>query len=195
MLPTDLNSLLTLIREHGELAYTFVFLWGMGNSLIMILLAGFAAQLGAFEFGKLVMVTWFGAFAGDAIRFWIGRRYGSRWLSTFPRIERVLRMTSRLIEHHNVWFAFLYRYPNGIRSLAAFAFGISSIQTRYFLLLNFLSAGVWAFSVVSTGYLFSKLADKLVTDAASHLSMALLIGFLALFWFLGKRLERVVEKS
>jgi membrane protein DedA with SNARE-associated domain len=195
IVPTDLNQLLAFVREHGEVAYTFVFLWGMGNSLILILLTGFAAQLGAFEFGKLVMVCWFGAFAGDAIRFWVGRRYGAKWLSSYPRIERVLQMTSRLVEHHHVWFAFLYRYPNGIRSLAGFAFGISSIPTRYFLLLNFLSAGVWAFSIVSIGYVFGKLADKLVTDAASHLSMVLLIGFLALFWFLGKRLDRVIEKK
>ncbi|HKY85872.1 MAG TPA: VTT domain-containing protein [Pseudorhodoplanes sp.] len=194
-MPTDLNQLLALIREHGELAYSLAFMWGMGNSLILLLLSGFAAQLGAFEFGKLVMVCWFGAFAGDAFRFWVGRRFGVKWLSSFPRIERVLQMTTRLVEHHLVWFAFLYRYPNGIRSLAAFAFGISSIQTRTFLLLNFLSAGVWAFSIVSVGYLFSKLADKLVTDAASHLSMALLIAFVALFWFLGKRLDRVIEKK
>jgi membrane protein DedA with SNARE-associated domain len=194
-MPTDLNQLLALIREHGELAYTFVFLWGMGNSLILILLAGFAAQAGAFAFAKLVVVCWFGAFAGDAIRFWVGRRYGAKWLSSYPRIERVLQMTSRLVEHHHTWFAFLYRYPNGIRSLAGFAFGISSIPTRYFLLLNFLSAGVWALSIVSIGYAFGKLTDKLATDAASHLSMALLIGFLALFWFLGKRLDRIVEKK
>lgn len=194
-MPTDLNQLLALIREHGELAYTFVFIWGMGNSLILILLAGIAAHLGAFDFGKLVMTCWFGAFAGDAIRFWVGRRFGSRWLSSFPRIERMLQTTSRLIEHHHGWFAFLYRYPNGIRSIAAFAFGISTIQTRYFLLLNFLSAGVWAFSIVSAGYAFSKLTDKVVTDAASGLAMALLIGFVALFWLLGKKLDRALEKS
>jgi membrane protein DedA with SNARE-associated domain len=194
-MPTDINQLLDMIREHGQLAYTFVFMWGMGNSLILVLLTGIAAHLGALEFGTLVMVCWFGAFAGDTIRFWVGRRFGSKWLSSFPRIERALQMTTRLVEHHHWWFAFVYRFPNGIRSLAGFAFGVSSVPTHIFLLLNFLSAGVWALVTVSLGYAFSHIAGKVVTDAASGLSMALLIGFLALFWVLGKRLDRALEKS
>jgi membrane protein DedA with SNARE-associated domain len=194
-MPTDLNSLLTIIREHGELAYSFVFIWAAGNSLILILLTGYASYLGAFGWGKLVMVCWLGAFAGDAIRFWVGRRYGSKWLSSFPRIERALQITSRLVEHHSLWFIFLYRFPNGIRSLAGFAFGISSMPTRTFLLLNFLSAGFWSVVTVSAGYAFSKFTDKVLTDAASGVAMAALILFVALFWLLGKRLDRVVEKS
>jgi membrane protein DedA with SNARE-associated domain len=194
-MPTDLNQLLNIVREHGELAYSFVFIWAMGNSLILVLLAGFASQLGGFDWGKLVMVCWIGSFAGDAVRFFIGRRFGSKWLSSFPRIERALQMTTRLVEHHYSWFVFLYRYPNGIRSLAGFAFGISSIPTRTFLLLNFVSAGLWSLTTVSAGYAFSKLTDRMVNDAASGLGMALLIGFLALFWFLGKRLDRALEKS
>jgi membrane protein DedA with SNARE-associated domain len=194
-MPTDLNQLLAIVRENGELAYSFAFLWAAGNSLILILLSGFAAHLGAFDWGKLVMVCWFGSFAGDAVRFWVGRRYGAKWLSSFPRIERVLRMTSRLVEHHSLWFVFVYRFPNGIRSLAGFAFGISSMPTRTFMLLNFLSAGVWSLVTVSTGYAFSQLTDKVITDAASGMGMAALILFLGLFWILGKRLDRIVEKS
>jgi membrane protein DedA with SNARE-associated domain len=194
-MPTDLNQLLTIIREHGELAYSFVFIWAAGNSLILILLTGYAAHLGAFDWGKLVAVCWFGAFAGDAIRFWIGRRFGSKWLSSFPRIERALQLTSRLVEHHSRWFVFVYRFPNGIRSLAGFAFGISSMPTRVFLLLNFISAGLWSVVTVSLGYAFSQLTDKVLTDAASGVAMAALILFVAVFWLLGKRLDRVIEKS
>lgn len=194
-MPTDLNQLLNIIREHGELAYSFVFIWAMGNSLILILLAGFAAHLGVVDWGKLVTVCWFGSFAGDAIRFWVGRRFGSKWLSSFPRIARALQSTARLIEHHHLWMIFIHRYPNGIRSLAGFAFGISSMPTRMFLLLNFISAGLWSVTVVSAGYAFSHLTDKVITDAASGLGMALLIGFMGLFWILGKRLDRALEKS
>lgn len=195
MIPTDLNQLLTLIREHGEIAYSFVFTSAATNNLLMTLFAGYAGRLGAFDWGKLVVVCWLGSFTGDAIRFWVGRRFGSKWLSSFPRIERALQVTARLVEHHYVWLIFVHRYPNGIRNLAGFAFGISSIPTRLFLLLNFLSAGIWAVAIVSAGYAFAHVTEKAITDAASHLSMALLIGFLALFWLLGKRLDRALEKS
>jgi membrane protein DedA with SNARE-associated domain len=194
-MPTDLNQILDVIRQHGELAYTFVFTWAATNSLLMVLLAGYASHLGVFDWGKLVIVCWIGSFAGDAFRFWIGRRYGSKWLSSFPRIERMLQTTARLVEHHYSWFIFLHRYPNGIRSIAGFAFGISSIPTSTFLLLNFISAGLWSVTTVSAGYAFSHLTDKMVSDAASGLGMALMIAFLGLFWILGKRLDRVISKS
>ena len=48
---------------------------------------------------------------------------------------------------------------------------------------------------VSAGYAFSKLTDKVLTDAASGIAMAALILFVGLFWILGKKLDRVVEKS
>jgi membrane protein DedA with SNARE-associated domain len=194
-MPTDLNQILDLIRQHGELAYSFVFAYAASNSLLFVLLAGFAAHLGAFDWGKLVLVCWAGSFAGDAFRFWIGRRFGSKWLKSFPRIERLLLITARIIERHQWWFIFLHRFPNGIRSIAGFAYGISSIPVVTFLLLNFISAGLWALVTVSAGYAFSQFTDKMVSDAASGLGMALMIAFLGLFWILGKRLDRALEKS
>ena len=194
-MPTDLNQLLNIVREHGELAYSFVFIWAMGNSLILVLLAGFAAHLGGFDWGKLVMVCWIGSFAGDAVRFFIGRRFGSKWLSWFPRIERALQMTTRLVEHHYSWFVFLYRYPNGIRSLAGFAFGISSIPTRTFLLLNFGAAGLWSSATVSAGYAFGQVSEDVMSDTSSGLGFVMLLAFLGLSWMLSKKLERVAERA
>lgn len=194
-MPTDLNQLLTIIREHGELAYSLMFTAAATNNLIVVMLAGYASHLGAFDWGKLILVCWVGSIAGDAIRFWVGRVFGSKWLSSFPRIERMLQSLSRLVEHHYVWLIFVHRYPNGIRNLAGFAFGISSMPARAFLLLNVVSAGIWAAVAVSAGYAFSQFTDKVISNAASHLGMALLAAFLALFWILGKKLDRVVEKS
>jgi len=194
-MPADLNQILDVIREHGEVAYSFVFAYAAGNSLLLVLLAGYASHLGAFDWGKLVLICWLGSFAGDAFRFWVGRRFGSKWLSSFPRIERALLTTARLVEHHYQWLIFVHRYPNGIRGLAGFAFGISSIPTSTFLLLNFLSAGLWSVTTVSAGYAFSHFTDKVISDAASGLSMAALILFLGLFWILGKRLDRAIGKS
>jgi membrane protein DedA with SNARE-associated domain len=194
-MPTDLNQILDLIRQHGELAYSFVFAYAASNSLLFVLLAGFAAHLGAFDWGKLILVCWAGSFAGDAFRFWIGRRFGTKWLRSFPRIERLLLTTVRIVEHHQSWFIFLHRFPNGIRSIAGFAYGISSIPVMTFLVLNFVAAGLWALVTVSAGYAFSELTDKMLSDAASGLGLALMLGFLGLFWILGKRLDRAIGKS
>ena len=135
-MPTDLNQILDLIRAHGDLAYGVVFGWALGNMLIMVLLAGYAAHLGVLSFEKLVLICWIGAFAGDAFRFWIGRRFGTKWLSSFPRVERAVQTVARVVEQHYLWLAFVYRYPHGVRGIAGLAFGISSVSTPTFLLLN-----------------------------------------------------------
>ena len=194
MLPTDLNQLLELIRTHGELVYGFVFGWALGNSFL-VLLAGYAAHLGALSWGKLVLVCWLGGFAGDAFRFWVGRRFGTKWLSSFPRIERAMLDTERLVTRHYLWMIFVHRYVYGIRNLAGFAFGISSVPAPAFLALNFVSAGIWSVTIISAGYAFSQFTDKMISDTASGVSMVALVLFAGLLWLLSKRLGRALEKS
>ena len=83
LFPTDLASFLDLIRQHGNAAYSFMFAYAASHSLLLALFAGYAAHSGALSFGTLIVVCWFGSFAGDVIRFWIGRRFGARWLERF----------------------------------------------------------------------------------------------------------------
>ena len=94
LFPTDLTSFLDLIRQHGDAAYSFMFAYAASHSLLLALFAGYAAHSGALDLGTLIVVCWFGSFAGDVIRFWIGRRYGARLLERFQRFERPSRPSS-----------------------------------------------------------------------------------------------------
>ena len=78
LFPTDLASFLDLIRQHGDAAYSIMFAYAASHSLLLALFAGYAAHSGALQLGTLILVCWFGSFAGDAVRFWIGRRFGTR---------------------------------------------------------------------------------------------------------------------
>ena len=77
LFPTDLASFLDLIRQHGDAAYSLMFAYAGSHSLLLALFAGYAAHSGALQLGTLI-----GSFAGDAVRFWIGRRFGTRWLGS-----------------------------------------------------------------------------------------------------------------
>ena len=91
MFPTTLASFLELIRQHGDAIYSLMFAYAASHSLLLALFAGYAAQSGALSFGTLIAVCWLGSFTGDVIRFWIGRRLGTRWLERFPRFERAVQ--------------------------------------------------------------------------------------------------------
>ena len=82
LFPTDLTSFLELIRQHGDTVYSLMFAYAASHSLLLTLFAGYASHSGALSFGALITVCWIGSFTGDVIRFWIGRRYGTRWLGS-----------------------------------------------------------------------------------------------------------------
>jgi membrane protein DedA with SNARE-associated domain len=193
--PTDLTSFLDLIRQHGDAAYSFMFAYATSHSLLFALFGGYAASSGALNLTTLIVVCWLGSFAGDVIRFWIGRRFGMGWLGPFPRLERAVRTATLLADRHHVWMILLHRYPHGIRGVAGFAYGMSRLPWSTFLVLNFLAAGLWSCAVVSAGYAFGQVSEKVMSDASSGLGLVMLLAFLGLSWLLSRRLERVLERS
>ena len=168
MFPTDLTSFLALLHHHGEAAYGFMFGYAFMHTLLLAIFAGYAAGAGALGFGNLIAVCWAGSFLGDVVRFWIGRRYGTRWLGGLPRVQR---------------------------AVAGIAYGMSSISWPLFLVMNFVGAGLWATATVSAGYAFGYVSEKTMSDASSGVGLGLLVGFLALSWLLSRRLERALERN
>jgi membrane protein DedA with SNARE-associated domain len=195
LIPTDLASFLELLRQHGDAAYTFIFSYAASHSMLFALFAGYAAHSGALSFGTVVAVCWFGSFAGDAIRFWIGRRFGTRLFARFPRLARSADIAVRLAERHHVWMILLHRYPHGIRGVAGFAYGMSPMPSLTFLVFNFVAAGLWACAVVSAGFAFGQVSEKFMSDASSGLGVVMLVAFLGLSWVLSKKLDRVAERN
>ncbi|MBS0536883.1 MAG: VTT domain-containing protein [Proteobacteria bacterium] len=195
LFPTDLTSFLELIRQHGEAAYSFMFAYAASHSLLLGLFGGYAAHAGALSTSKLIGVFWFGSFAGDAVRFYLGRRYGARLFRSWPRIERLVSIAARLTDKHAVLMILFHRYPHGIRGAAAFAYGLSKLTWPAFLVLNFVAAGLWAAAVVGTGYAFGQVSEKMMNDASSGLGLGMLVIFLGLSWFLSKKLEQTIERD
>ena len=164
-----------------------MFAYAASHSLLLALFAGYAAHSGALGFGTLIVVCWFGSFTGDVIRFWIGRRFGTRWLGPFPRLERAVQTAAQLANRHYVWMILFHRYPHGIRGVAGFAYGMSRLPWSTFLVLNFVAAGLWSCAVVSAGYAFGQLSEKVMSDASSGLGLVMLVAFLGLSWILEQK--------
>lgn len=195
LLPTDLASFLELLRQHGDAAYSLIFAFAASHSLLFTLFAGYASHSDALDFGTLVAVVWTGSFAGDVVRFWIGRRFGTQWLAPFPRFLRASQVVARLVDRYYAWLILFHRYPHGIRGVAGFAYGVSRLPWSTFLAFNFVAAGVWTGVLLSAGHAFGQLSEKVMNDASAGLGAAMLLVFLALSWILSRKLERIAERS
>lgn len=193
--PTDLATFLDLIRQHGDVVYSLMFAYAAAHSLLLALFGGYAAYAGVLDFGGLLAVCWGGSFAGDVVRFWIGRRYGNRLVSSYPRLEQISQTVARLADRHYVWMILAHRYPHGIRSLAGFAYGMSQMRWLPFLALSFVAAGLWSGAIVSAGYASGSLSEKLMSDASSGVGLVMLVVFLGLSFILSRKLERIVARQ
>ena len=194
-LPTDLASFLEIIRQHGNAVYSIVFAYAASHGLLVALFAGFAAHAGALAVGPLIAACWIGSFFGDVIRFWIGDRYGAALVRRFPKLERPLGVVTRLTNTHYLWMILLHRYPHGIRGVAGFAYGMSNLSWATFLPLNVVASGLWAVLVVSIGYGFGQLSEKTLNDASSGVGIGMLVAFLALSWYLSRRLDQLIDQE
>ena len=56
LFPTDLTSFLDLIRQHGEVVYSFMFAYAASHSLLLGLFGGYAAHSGALSLGTLIAI-------------------------------------------------------------------------------------------------------------------------------------------
>jgi membrane protein DedA with SNARE-associated domain len=193
--PTDLASFLELLRLHGDAAYGLIFAFAASHSMLLTLFAGYAASSGALDLGTLIAVVWAGSFTGDAIRFLIGRCFGTQWLSSFPRLYRTSQIVVRLVDHYHFWLILFHRYPHGIRGVAGFAYGMSKLSWPTFLVFNVVASGLWSGVILSAGHAFGQISEKLMSDAFSVLGLVMLIVFLFLSWILSKKLERLAERS
>jgi membrane protein DedA with SNARE-associated domain len=195
IIPTDLTSFLALVQQHGNAVYSIVFAYAASHSLLITLFAGFVAHAGALAFTPLVVTCWIGSFLGDVVRFWIGRRYGANLLRRFPKLERAMKVITRLTDNHYLWMILAHRYPQGIRGVAGIAYGMSNLSWGQFLPINLVASGLWSVIVVSIGYSFGQFSEKALNDASSGLGLGMLLSFLALSWYLSRRLERLIEQE
>ena len=161
------------IREHGALSYLVTFAWTFLEGETFVIVAGFAAAEGLLAWPLLLVAAWLGSFAGDQSYFWIGRHFGARLLLRRPKWRARVDRALGWLDRYDAYFILTYRFIYGARNFASFALGISRINWRRFLVLNFNAAGLWAAIYIAAGYL----SGHALGDIAERFSESLLIVF------------------
>jgi membrane protein DedA with SNARE-associated domain len=150
------------IADYGYLAVlagTFL----EGETIVV--LGGLAAYHGLLELELVMLAAFVGSFLGDQVMYLAGRAWGPRVLARVPswrpRVEQALAILSR----HQVAFILGFRFLYGLRAVAAFTIGMAGIAPGRFLVLNMISAAVWAAAITALGYA----AGEAVRAALGHL--------------------------
>ncbi|MBU6507265.1 MAG: DedA family protein [Alphaproteobacteria bacterium] len=168
------------IAEHGAWSYPITFVWTFFEGETFVLFAAFAAAEGLLNAPLLLVAAWLGSFAGDQCYFWIGRRFGLRVLARQPSWRERVDSALAWLKRFDIWFILSFRFIYGVRNFSSFALGISGIDWRRFLALNFMAAGIWAAIFVGAGYLCGRELRTMLGQIARDFGFAMLAGFAVL---------------
>jgi membrane protein DedA with SNARE-associated domain len=138
---------------------------GLGAGLegeTAVVIGGIAAHHGLFSPIAAWIAAWTGSFAADQGFFLLGRwRRDSRWVQNITQKAAFSRAIG-LVERFPAAFCICFRFIYGLRVAGPIAIGVSCVRARLFLLLNFLSAGVWALIFTWLGFTFGHAVERMV---------------------------------
>ena len=169
------------IQQYG---YAAVLVGTFLEGETILVLAGVAAQQGNLD-PKLVMVCAFcGSLVSDQLAFFIGRRWGTRWLTRKPgRAERYERARA-LIDRHQTLITLIFRFLYGLRNVIPFALGMSRMKLGRYVVLNVIGAAVWAAALTLLGWAFGAAAEMFMEDIKAGQKWVLLgLAVLAVVFF------------
>lgn len=151
MLDLTIERLYALIAEYGYLAILVgTFLEGE----TVLILGGFAAHQNYLDLPWVILCAFVGSLCGDQLFFVIGRRHSQALLFRFPAWQSQVLRANRLLDRYRVALILSFRFLYGLRTVTPFVIGMSNVRTLYFILLNAVSASIWATLFGLLGYLF-----------------------------------------
>ena len=154
-------NLQSLIENYGYIA---VFIGTFLEGETIVILAGFAAQLGFLELPWVIATAIAGSFSGDQLYFYLGRHWGPKIIARRLSWQESARKVYDLLHRHQYFLILTFRFYYGLRNVTPFAVGSAQVPRIRFFVLNLLGAIVWATVFGYAGYLSSEAMELFLGD-------------------------------
>jgi membrane protein DedA with SNARE-associated domain len=150
----DMAVLIIAGTAFGE---SFAFLSFLFPGTTILIAAGGLVRFHAVDPVSAALAAIVGAILGDAISFWIGRRFGSRLPRMWPFRSHpdALARGMEFFRRYGWASVFIGRFFGPLRAVIPLAAGMMEMPTLPFYMANCLSAVVWAPALLFSGYLLS----------------------------------------
>lgn len=153
-----LGMFLVLFAETSLLTGLFL----PGDTLLFA--AGILAYLHYFSLAGVIVIGAAAGIAGDAVGYWIGRRYGEKFFhrerSRVFSAER-LAQAKLFFEKHGGKAVLFARFFPFIRTAAPIMSGASRMNYVRFTIYNIVGASVWSASFTILGYFLGRAIPRL----------------------------------
>lgn len=182
-----------LIQQYG---YAAVAVGSFLEGETVLILAAVSAQLGYLELPAVMAVAAIGAFLGDNVYFFSGRRFGPRLMARFPTLARAVPRVDRFVGRWHALAVILLRFTYGLRIAGPIVLGAGRMRTVTFVWANAVGAAIWAVLLGAIGWATGHAATRLLGGLArvEHIAlgvMATIVVVVTLVHFVTRRrLER-----
>lgn len=160
-----IDSLMQLIQDYG---YLIILIWTFIEGETVVIVAGFAAQLGYLELSWVMVTAIVGSFCGDQLWYYLGRHWGpriiARRLSWQANVEKVYKHLHR----HKNFLILTFRFYYGLRNVTPFVVGSAQISRARFFVLNLIGAIVWGIAFASFGFFSGEAMDLILEDVRHY---------------------------
>jgi membrane protein DedA with SNARE-associated domain len=168
-------------RFHYLAPFTILFLCGLGFPLpeeVALVGSGILLYQGKVEFAAITIVCSIAILLGDAVPYWLGRRWGiaalrSPWIAKLLHPERFARLERRFAEHGN-WVVFSCRFMPGLRIPAYFVAGTLRMSFARFMFLDILGVAI---SVPASIWIGKFFGDSIQALTHKFKELNLILGF------------------
>lgn len=186
------------IQQYGQtVGYIILLLGSFIEGESVVLTVSFLAFKGYFNIYLVTLIAFCGTLAADQTMFFVGRAYGPGLLERRPKLKEKSARIFEMLHKHQVVFILTFRFIYGIRNASPLIIGTAGIPVRRFVILNVISAAVWAIISCTGGYLlgyfFSDEIDYVIQQAIKfqHVFVGSIIGLVGAFllyrWYKRKK--------
>ncbi len=181
---------LQFIVEHYGYAAVFAAAIFEGETLYVI--GAFMAHLGYLKLPLVMAAAAAGAFVGDNLWFWLGRRRGPALLARFPRVAAAVPKVDAMIARWRFGAVVMLRFAVGLRTAGPAIVGMGRMPVWEFMAANAVGALLWAAVVGMLGWFFGAAAERWLGDIKALEEIA--IGVVALLLLLVPVLRVVLRR-
>lgn len=188
-----LTHALGLVKAHPDYAFLVIGITAFGESFVFLSLlfpgtailiaTGTLVSEGVLHPLPAILAGIVGAVFGDAVSFWLGRKFGPALLVVWPFRDRPDRIALgiRFFERFGSSSVFIGRFFGPLRAIVPLAAGMMRMPSIRFYTANILSAMIWAPALVLVGDRLAKLLgpENLATNIIAITLLALALGTLA----------------
>jgi membrane protein DedA with SNARE-associated domain len=175
----------SLIARWGALAV------GVGTFFegeTVVLVAGAMAHRGLLPLPLVILSSFLGSLLGDQLWFLLGHRYGKDLIARRPSWQRHAKRAEDLLARYGTLFVIAFRFIYGFRTVTPILLGALRYPTRRFVILNALSAALWASTISIAGYAVGATVVSVLGRAGRIEELVLAAAIVGLaFWLVSRR--------